>query len=97
MALGSGIALIVIGAVLSFALDLQVEGVDFVLIGYICMGAGLVAVILSLIVNAQRANTSHRQVTEQVPAQPVQQVPVQPVQQVPPQQVQQVYPDDPRA
>ena len=77
MALGSGIALIVIGAVLSFALDLQVEGVDFVLIGYICMGAGLVAVILSLIVNAQRANTSHRQVTEQVPAQPVQQVPPQ--------------------
>ena len=48
MALGSGIALIVIGAVLSFALDLQVEGVDFVLIGYICMGAGALAIILGL-------------------------------------------------
>lgn len=85
MALGSGIALIVIGAILSFALDLEVSGVDFVLIGYICMGAGLVAVILSLIVNAQRANTTHHQVNQQVPAQPVQQVPAQPVQQVPPQ------------
>lgn len=55
MALGSGIALIVIGAVMAFALDVQVEGVDFDLIGYICMGAGVLAIILSLILSAQKA------------------------------------------
>ena len=55
MALGSGIALIVLGAIMAFALDLDVDGVDFDLIGYICMGAGVLAIILSLVLSGQKS------------------------------------------
>ena len=50
---GSGIALIVIGAILAFAVRDSVPGVDLGLIGYICLGAGVLAVILGLVTNAQ--------------------------------------------
>jgi hypothetical protein len=50
---GSGIALIVIGAILAFAVRDSVPGVDLSLIGYICLGAGVLAVILGLVTNAQ--------------------------------------------
>jgi Na+/proline symporter len=50
---GSGIALIVIGAILAFAVRDSISGVDLGLIGYICMGAGVLAVILGLVTNAQ--------------------------------------------
>jgi len=50
---GSGIALIVIGAILAFAVRDSVPGVSLGLIGYICMGAGVLAVILGLVTNAQ--------------------------------------------
>ncbi|MBN9103968.1 MAG: hypothetical protein J0I14_03100 [Propionibacteriaceae bacterium] len=50
---GSGIALLVIGAILSFAVRDSLPGVNLSLIGYICMGAGALAVILGLVTNAQ--------------------------------------------
>jgi hypothetical protein len=50
---GSGIALIVIGAILAFAVRDSVPGVSLSLIGYICLGAGVLAVILGLVTNAQ--------------------------------------------
>ncbi|PKQ21589.1 MAG: hypothetical protein CVT65_17765 [Actinobacteria bacterium HGW-Actinobacteria-5] len=50
---GTGIALLVIGAILSFAVRDSISGVNLTLIGYICMGAGLLAVILGLVTNAQ--------------------------------------------
>jgi len=50
---GSGIALIVIGAILSFAVKDSIPSVNLSLIGYICMGAGVLAVILGLVTNAQ--------------------------------------------
>jgi len=50
---GSGIALIVIGAILAFAVRDSISGVNLGLIGYICMGAGVLAVILGLVTNAQ--------------------------------------------
>lgn len=64
MALGTGIFFLVLGAILTFAVGDSVEAVDLVLIGYICMGAGVLAIILSLIVNGQRANTTHHEVVE---------------------------------
>ena len=64
MALGTGIALLTIGAILSFAVRDTVEAVDMVMIGYICMGAGVLAIILSLVFNAQRTNTSHTEVVD---------------------------------
>lgn len=64
MALGTGIFFLVLGAILTFAVGDAVEAVDMVLVGYICMGAGVLAIVLSLIVNAQRSNTTHREVVE---------------------------------
>ncbi|PKQ27300.1 MAG: hypothetical protein CVT64_02405 [Actinobacteria bacterium HGW-Actinobacteria-4] len=64
MALGTGIFFLVLGAILTFAVGDSVEAVNLVLIGYICMGAGVLAIILSLIVNAQRSNTTHHEVVE---------------------------------
>ncbi|MBO1751041.1 hypothetical protein J4G33_04415 [Actinotalea sp. BY-33] len=64
MGIGSGIFLIVVGAVLAFAVRDSWDVVDLTVVGYICLGAGVLAVILSLVLNAQRANTSHREVVE---------------------------------
>ncbi|MDM8085865.1 DUF6458 family protein [Cellulomonas cellasea] len=64
MGIGGGIVLIVIGATLAFAVTDNVPGVDLTIVGYICMGAGLLALILAIIFNAQRSHTSHREVIE---------------------------------
>lgn len=50
---GTGIALLVIGAILGFAVRDSIPGVNLVLVGYICMGAGVLAIILGLVTNAQ--------------------------------------------
>ena len=65
MALGSGIFLIVIGAIAAFAVDDAIEGVDLGMIGYICMAAGVVAIVISLIANQQRSNTSHTEIRDE--------------------------------
>ncbi|WP_291884674.1 DUF6458 family protein [Cellulomonas sp.] len=99
MGIGGGIALLVIGAVLAFGVRDSIDAIDLTMIGYICMGAGALALILALIVNAQRSNTSHREVIDQrvaptaVPtatAVPTTQAPAAPVQQVPVQPVREV-------
>lgn len=64
MAVGLGILLIVTGAILAFAVDVSVSGVDLQLVGYILIGAGALAVILSLVTNQQRTHTEHRQVVD---------------------------------
>ena len=64
MGIGGGIALLVIGAILSFGVSDRLEGIDLTVIGYICMGAGALALILVTAFNSQRTNTTHRQVVE---------------------------------
>lgn len=64
MYLGGGITLLVIGAILSFAVRDNISGVNLTMVGYILMGAGVLAIILSIIFNAQRTNTTHREVIE---------------------------------
>lgn len=59
MWIGLGIALLVIGGILSFGVRDQWSAVDLTMIGYICMGAGVLAIILSLVVNQQRRRTQH--------------------------------------
>ncbi len=46
MSIGAGIALFVIGAILAFAVNVEVEWVDLDLIGYILMGAGALIFLL---------------------------------------------------
>lgn len=48
MSIGAGIALFVIGAILAFATDFKVAGIDFDLIGYILMIAGVVGFLIGL-------------------------------------------------
>jgi hypothetical protein len=59
MSIGLGIVLIAIGAIFVFALDVDIPGVEDFSLGWILMALGLVTVILSLIINQQRSNTSH--------------------------------------
>lgn len=64
MGIGSGIFLIVVGAILAFAVRDSWSVVDLTVVGYICLGAGVLALVIALIMNNQRANTSHREVVE---------------------------------
>ncbi len=64
MTLGASIALIVIGAILAFAVDFQVAGVDIQVIGYILMLGGLVGAILTVALSSRR----DRYVERDVPA-----------------------------
>jgi membrane protein implicated in regulation of membrane protease activity len=59
MSLGSGILLFVIGAILAFAVRVQVAWVDLQLIGYILMAAGVVVIIIgSVLLTRRRRSTS---------------------------------------
>lgn len=58
MSLGAGIFLVVIGAILAFALDVQVAWIDLVLVGYILMVAGLIGIILGIVLIARRRSSS---------------------------------------
>ena len=64
MALGTGIFLLALGAILSWGVSDRVENVNFVVIGYILMGAGAIALALSVWLNAQRTKTTHHEVVE---------------------------------
>ena len=64
MYVGGGIALLVVGGILAFGVSDRVDGLDLTMIGYVCMAGGVLAVILSLVLNNQRVNTSHTEVVE---------------------------------
>ncbi len=50
MGIGLGIFLIVVGAILSFAVSASVSGINLEMIGYILMGGGLLVILLSLLI-----------------------------------------------
>ncbi len=54
MSLGTGIVLFVVGAILAFALNLQVAWIDLHLVGYILMAAGVVGIILGIVLITRR-------------------------------------------
>ena len=59
MGIGVGIVLIVIGAVLLFALNIDMPFVSDDTLGIIFIVAGALALILALIMQAQRSRTKH--------------------------------------
>ncbi|MGH3354364.1 MAG: DUF6458 family protein [Nocardioidaceae bacterium] len=59
MGIGLGIILIVAGAILMWALDLDLEFLDDDALGVILLAAGALAIILALVMNAQRSRTRH--------------------------------------
>ncbi|KRA24026.1 hypothetical protein ASD65_06020 [Microbacterium sp. Root61] len=68
MSIGAGIALFVIGAILTFAVNVQVEWADLDLIGYILMGAGVVVFLLGIIfvMRRRRSDTVTRTAVDPV-------------------------------
>lgn len=61
MRIGSSIGLIIIGAILAFAVSDSIQGVDLTLIGYIVMAGGTLGLILSLILSGRRSTTTVQQ------------------------------------
>jgi hypothetical protein len=57
MSIGLGIVLFVIGAILAFALHIDVGWVDLPLVGYILMAAGVVVFIVGLVFLMRRRRT----------------------------------------
>jgi membrane-bound ClpP family serine protease len=63
MSIGTGIALFIIGAVLTFALNLQLDWIDLDLVGYLFMGAGVIVFIIGLVLmlrKRQSVTTVHQ-------------------------------------
>ena len=54
MSIGLGIFLIVVGAILAFALQVQVDWIDLQLVGYICLIAGVLVTILGIVLLVRR-------------------------------------------
>lgn len=54
MKIGSAIALIVLGAILSFAVADTLGGVDLTMIGYILMAAGVIGLIATMVLDRPR-------------------------------------------
>lgn len=54
MSIGAGIVLFVIGAILAFALNVQVDWVNLDLVGYILMIAGVVIVLIGIVLLMRR-------------------------------------------
>ena len=59
MAIGLGVVLMVCGAVLMWAVQEDISFIDRFTLGLILFLAGIAAIVISLIVNAQRNNTKH--------------------------------------
>ncbi|MFC5928642.1 hypothetical protein D6T64_21740 [Cryobacterium melibiosiphilum] len=68
MSIGLGIFLIVVGAILVFALDFSVTWIDRDLVGYILMAAGAVIFVLGLVlvVRGRNSTTTTRTIADPV-------------------------------
>lgn len=57
MSIGAGIVLFVIGAILTFAVNVELEWINLDLIGYILMGAGVLVFIIGIVLLMRRRST----------------------------------------
>lgn len=58
MSIGAGIVLIAIGAILAFAVDVTVSGLDLRVVGWILIAAGAVGLIIGLVMMGNRRGTA---------------------------------------
>ncbi|BDZ46113.1 DUF6458 family protein [Naasia aerilata] len=54
MSLGAGIFLLAVGAILAFAVNVDVPGIDLTTVGYILMVAGAIGIILGIVLLTRR-------------------------------------------
>lgn len=66
MSIGFGIFLFAVGAILAFAVNLSVEGVDLIMVGYIFMIAGAVTTVIGLVLMARRRSETHETTVDPV-------------------------------
>ena len=64
MGIGFSIFLLALGAILAFALDFTVVGVDISVIGWILMAAGVIGLILTMVVLAPRRRRTVTETTD---------------------------------
>ncbi|WP_409484448.1 DUF6458 family protein [Arsenicicoccus dermatophilus] len=64
MGIGLGIFLLVVGAILRFAVADPIQGVDLQMIGTILMVAGALSLVLALIMQNARRHTTHETLVE---------------------------------
>ena len=57
MGMGTGIALVVIGAILVFGVNIQLEWIDLDVVGYLLMGAGFVVFVIGLVFMLRKRQT----------------------------------------
>jgi hypothetical protein len=60
MYIGGSIFLLAVGAILSFAVQDAINGIDLVMVGYILMAAGALGIILSLFISGQQSTGNRR-------------------------------------
>jgi Domain of unknown function (DUF6458) len=58
MGIGSGIFLFVVGAILAFAINVQVDWANLDMIGYLLMGAGAVVFLVSLVLVMRKRSST---------------------------------------
>ena len=68
MGIGAGVFLIAVGAILTFALDVSVSGIDLQVVGVILILAGLVGIAVDLAVFAPRRRLGVRDTAVVEPA-----------------------------
>jgi hypothetical protein len=56
MYIGGSLVLLAVGAILAFAVEDQVNGIDLVMVGYILMVVGIIGMVVSLVVSNQHRN-----------------------------------------
>lgn len=57
MGVGVGVVLLVVGAILYWAVEVDIPGVDDNTLGIILMVVGVIAIVLALVMNQQRSRT----------------------------------------
>ncbi|WP_144877585.1 DUF6458 family protein [Microbacterium sp. 1.5R] len=66
MTIGTGVVLFVIGAILVFALNIQLDWVNLDMIGYILMAAGALVFVIGLVLLVARRGRGDRVVERDV-------------------------------
>lgn len=56
MYIGGSLVLLAVGAILAFAVEDRVSGIDLVMVGYILMAVGVLGMVVSLVVSGQHRN-----------------------------------------
>jgi hypothetical protein len=65
MGIGASVFLIAVGAILAFAVNVTVSGLDLAVVGYILMIAGVIGLALTLFIFAPRNRASSGAVVEE--------------------------------